>query len=202
MARLLIARHGQSEWNAVGRWQGQADPPLTELGVQQARAAALGLGTFDAIAASNLERARHTAECVAEHLGIGPVIIDPDLMERDAGEWSGLTKAEIEEQDPGALAAWRTPPGFESDESLELRVCAALGRLASTVGDDGEVFIVSHGGVLHTLEQLLLDDAERSGPFSNLSALWLRVEPGVLRIEGRVELLDDSGVAVTTPTQI
>src|SRR3954449_1914254 len=102
-AALLLVRHGQSEWNAVGRWQGQADPPLTELGREQARLAARSLGALDAIFASDLQRATETALIISNALGVGPVVIDPDLRERDAGEWSGLTRSEIEEQYPGYL---------------------------------------------------------------------------------------------------
>src|SRR5436309_8138951 len=99
-SRVLLVRHGQSEWNAVGRWQGQADPPLTDLGRQQARAAAHSLGSLDAVFASDLQRATETAVIVAAQLGIGPVVLDPDLRERDAGEWSGLTRDEIHERYP------------------------------------------------------------------------------------------------------
>src|SRR5688500_8423312 len=65
MTRLLLVRHGESEWNAVGRWQGWADPPLTELGLEQARLAAKAVGAVDLIVASDLERAWHTAEVIA-----------------------------------------------------------------------------------------------------------------------------------------
>src|SRR5687767_11323336 len=95
--RVLLVRHGQSEWNATGRWQGQADPPLTDLGRRQARSAAAALGTVDAVFASDLQRASETALIIAGELGVGPVVVDPDLRERDAGEWSGLTRVEIEE---------------------------------------------------------------------------------------------------------
>ena len=61
MLNLLLARHGQSEWNAVGRWQGQEDPPLSELGRAQARGAAAHAGSFDALFASDLERAHRVA---------------------------------------------------------------------------------------------------------------------------------------------
>src|SRR3954452_11777953 len=81
MARLLLVRHGQSEWNAVGRWQGQADPPLTELGRAQARAAARAIGELDAVFSSDLRRARETAEVIAECIGVGPVISDAGLRE-------------------------------------------------------------------------------------------------------------------------
>ena len=114
MLDLLLARHGQSEWNAAGRWQGQADPPLSDLGRAQARAAGRQAGSFDAIFASDLERALHTATIISEALGVSPVVVDPRLKERDAGEFSGLTRDEIEERFPGALAARRWPPGWGS----------------------------------------------------------------------------------------
>jgi probable phosphoglycerate mutase len=100
---VLIVRHGQSEWNALGRWQGQADPPLTELGLHQAAHAAQHVGAVDAVVASDLERSRLTAENIAELVGNGPVLVDAGFRERDAGEGQGLTKAEIGEQWPGYL---------------------------------------------------------------------------------------------------
>ena len=89
MTRVLLVRHGQSEWNADGRWQGQADPPLTDLGRHQALHAARNLGVVDAIVASDLQRASETALIIAGELGVGPLVLEPDLRERDAGEWSG-----------------------------------------------------------------------------------------------------------------
>ncbi len=103
MTRLLLIRHGQSEWNADGRWQGQADPPLTDLGRHQARHAARNLGGGEAIVASDLQRASATALIISAELGVGPVVLEPDLRERDAGEWSGLTRVEIERDWPGYL---------------------------------------------------------------------------------------------------
>ena len=82
MARILLVRHGQSEWNADGRWQGQENPPLTELGLAQAAQAAKAVGAVDGIYASPLERAAITAAVVAEEVGVGPVMTLPDLMER------------------------------------------------------------------------------------------------------------------------
>ena len=77
MRRMLLVRHGQSVWNALGKWQGQADIELSELGRRQAAAAAQKLGSFDLIAASPLLRAMETAEIVAATLGIGPIIAVP-----------------------------------------------------------------------------------------------------------------------------
>ena len=72
VTRLLVVRHGQSEWNAAGQWQGRANPPLTMEGQRQAAAAARALGAFDAVVASPLLRAAETATIISEHLGIGP----------------------------------------------------------------------------------------------------------------------------------
>ena len=103
MARILLVRHGESEWNSVGRWQGQADSPLSDLGRQQAKVASRALGQLDLVVCSDLQRAQVTAEIIASELGVGPVVIDAGLRERDAGEWSGLTRTEIHEQWPGYL---------------------------------------------------------------------------------------------------
>src|SRR3954454_13156119 len=96
MARLLLVRHGESEWNAVGRWQGWADPPLSELGVRQAKVAAQVVGSVDPRLAPDLRRASQTAELTAAEVGIGPVVVDAALRERRAGAWEGLTRHEIE----------------------------------------------------------------------------------------------------------
>ena len=124
--RVLLVRHGQSEWNADGRWQGQADPPLTDLGRLQAREAARALGAVDAVWASDLQRAVETATIIADDLGVGPVVLDPDLRERDAGEFSGLTRPEIADRFPGYLDDGRRPPGWEPDEALLARALRAL----------------------------------------------------------------------------
>src|SRR5687768_15169755 len=109
VGRVLLLRHGQSTWNAERRWQGSADPPLSPHGEEQARAAATQLGGFalSVVVASGLQRARRTAELIADELVLGEVRIVDDLRERDVGEWSGRTTDEIEEMWPGDLAAWR-----------------------------------------------------------------------------------------------
>ena len=112
MPKLLIVRHGQSEWNALGRWQGQADPPLTNLGQSQARKAIQKLGLFDSIVSSPLQRAKNTASIISELMGVGPVVTESGLMERDAGPWQGLTRIEIENDWPGFLASGKRPDGY------------------------------------------------------------------------------------------
>src|SRR5207302_10768657 len=113
MTRLLLVRHGESEWNAVGRWQGWADPPLSELGQRQAAVAARAVGAVDAIVSSDLQRASQTAAIIAGELGIGPVVVDVALRERAAGTSTGLTRDEIDEQFPGSLANGERPDGYE-----------------------------------------------------------------------------------------
>src|ERR687897_224551 len=120
--RVLLVRHGQSEWNAAGRWQGQADPPLSDLGRLQAREAARAVGAVDAIWSSDLQRAAETAIIIGDQIGVGPVVVDDRLRERDAGEWTGLTRAQIEQRNPGFLADGNRPPGWEADRDRRGRV--------------------------------------------------------------------------------
>ena len=188
MLNLLLARHGQSEWNAVGRWQGQADPPLSELGRAQARGAANQAGAFDAIFASDLERALHTATIISTTLGVGPVIVDPRLKERDAGEFSGLTRAEIDTQFPGMLDRGEWPPGWEDDEAVLTRVLAALDDILTTTGGHGDVLAVSHGGIIYTREGHFGLAHER---IANLGARWLHHDGSAWRLGERLLLAPD-----------
>ena len=192
-------RHGQSTWNADGRWQGQEDPPLSTLGVRQARAAAQAVGTFDVVASSPLERAFVTATIIADELGIGPVETDPDLMERHAGSFQGLTRTEIEERFPGYLADGRRPDDYEDDDSVVERAVGALARIASQFGPDGGTsLVVTHGGVIACLERLV--GASRDGRLPNLGGRWFEIGPGVLRAGDAVLLVDHD--LETVPNQI
>lgn len=197
-ARILLLRHGQSTWNADGRWQGQEDPPLSTIGVRQARAATQSLGSFDVVAASPLERAFTTATIIVNELGIGPVVTDPDLVERHAGGFQGLTRPEIEERYPGYLADRRRPDDWEPDEAVASRAVGALARIAAQAGGGGSALVVSHGGVIHCLEDLV--GATREGRIPNLGGRWFEIGPGVLRA-GEPVLLVDADVA-TVPGQI
>jgi len=170
MLRVLVARHGQSEWNALGRWQGQADPPLSDLGRTQAAAAAGTVGAVDAIVASDLDRARTTAMIISEAIGVGPVVIEPSFRERDAGEFQGLTREEINERFPGAIEAERWPPGWEPEEQLQARALVGLAAVAEHV-PDGDVLVIAHGGVIYAIERMLGAPTERIG---NLAGRWLR----------------------------
>jgi broad specificity phosphatase PhoE len=152
--RLLLVRHGESVWNAARRWQGHSDPPLSDLGREQARAAARHLAgePLAGLYASDLQRALETARIVGEPHGLAPVT-DARLRELDIGAWGGLTRDEIGSRWPEALAAFDAggpdarAVGGETRAELARRVHAALTELAARhVGDS--VAVVAHGGVL------------------------------------------------------
>jgi broad specificity phosphatase PhoE len=198
--RLFLVRHGESTWNADGRWQGQADPPLTDLGERQARSAAAAVAALAPaiVVASDLERARSTAALLAP----GVVLeVEPAFRERDAGEWTGLTRDEIEERYPGDLAAWRSPPSFEGDEPLLARVMPAVARWAARVPAGGCGIVVTHGGVIRTVERV---HGAPSVAVPNLGGRWLHLDAdAVVTLGDRDVLIDpDDDVALTVPHQI
>lgn len=169
VARLLIVRHGQSVWNARGRWQGQADPPLSSEGEEQAAAAARRLTELgiDRIFSSDLQRARRTAEIIAAGLGLGEVALDPRLRETDVGAWSGLTRTEIERRWPGMLAAraagrLEMPPNGETRTAMANRVRRAVdaiarhlleGRSTQAQSEPPRALLISHRGPISALER-------------------------------------------------
>lgn len=198
--RLFLVRHGESTWNADGRWQGQADPPLSELGERQARSAAAAVAALAPaiVVASDLERARSTAALLAP----GVVLeVEAAFRERDAGEWTGLTRDEIEERYPGDLAAWRSPPHFEGDEPLLARVMPAVARWAERVPTGGCGIVVTHGGVIRTVERV---HGAPAVPVPNLGGRWLHLDAdAAVTLGDRDVLIDpDDDVALTVPHQI
>lgn len=165
---LLIVRHGQSTWNALGRWQGHADPPLSDFGQRQAKAAKDTLEIeFDAIVASDLERAFRTAELATGELQ--HVARHVDFRERHAGEWEGMTRAELEERWPNwQTTEWR-PEGFEDDVAVLARVLPALERLVDSVPSGSRILLVTHGGVIRALDRHHQMDPV---PIPNLAGRW------------------------------
>jgi probable phosphoglycerate mutase len=194
VTQLLVVRHGQSEWNADGRWQGQEDPPLTDRGRAQARQAARAVGAVDGIFASPLDRAATTAAIISEEIGVGPVVTLPGLMERNAGEWQGLTRPEIEELHPGYLAEGRRPPGWEDDARVEARVLGAFDVIARE-HPYGSVVAVAHAGVLFAAEAAFGAPFER---LANLGGRWFEHVDSGWRLGERVHLL----VEETIPDQL
>ena len=160
MTTILLARHGQSDWNAERRWQGHADRPLTERGQAQARALAERLAEFDldAIYSSDLSRARDTATVVAESQGL-EVQQDPRLREVDVGSWSGLTRDDARAHFPDAYQRWRNgEQGWtdgETYEDMTERVLDAVWDIARA-NDGGRILIVSHGGPVRAVHATAL----------------------------------------------
>ena len=189
VTRLLLLRHAESEWNAQGRWQGQADTPLTERGMRHAGEAGPLLAAFEMLVCSDLCRARQSAEIIAEGAGIGVIDIEPRLRERNAGPWQGLTREEIERDWPGYLAGGRRPADYEPDEQLTVRVDAALADIALLADRRGtsEVLVITHGGVIHSL-------TVRAGltmaRMPNLSGLWVTVAQGAVEVGAPVTVGD------------
>jgi probable phosphoglycerate mutase len=200
---LLLLRHGQSEWNAVQRWQGIADTNLSELGRSQARfvgsvLAARGL-TFAGAWASDLARAAETAALLAAALGLGDVHHDPRLREADVGEWQGLTSEEIAKAWPGYLEARRRPPGFEPFEMVVDRVVPALrdiaGEAAST---DRPALVVAHSGAIRTIVHHLGHVDTR---VPNLGGVWLTVGADRLELTGQFDPTGEAGYALDSPAE-
>jgi 2,3-bisphosphoglycerate-dependent phosphoglycerate mutase len=143
---LLLVRHGETDWNAEGRLQGQTDRPLSEYGRRQARKLAEELAgePLDAIYASDLARARETAEIVGERIGL-PVVLDPELREKDWGSWEGLTAVERD----------RVEFVGESTEAHQERILRALERISER-HPDGRLLVVTHGGSMRRVQTAAL----------------------------------------------
>lgn len=174
VARLVLVRHGETEYNRDGRWQGSgSDSPLTERGVEQARTAASSLAgvPFDALYASSLARAVETARVLAGALGL-EVRVDEGLRELAHGSWEGKTMEEVLDAWPEEHAAlesdpWSVPrPGGESYRELAERLWPVLDRFADRHAG-GRVLVVTHGGpirlVLAELSGIPLTRRDRLG---------------------------------------
>jgi probable phosphoglycerate mutase len=197
---LLLARHGESDWNAQKRWQGHADRPLTRRGRAQATALAERLDVFPlaAIYSSDLLRACDTAAAVAKRRGL-PISRRDDLREVDVGSWSGRSRDELEAAAPEQVARWldgdKGWEGGESYEEMADRVVAAVTEIADA--HPGEhVLVVTHGGCVRAVHAHALGlafHAHRSTapvePNARLSAVV--VENGAMRLSH----LDDETAA-------
>jgi broad specificity phosphatase PhoE len=157
VTQLLLTRHGETDWNSAGRWQGHSDTPLNEVGRRQARALADLLDGVDAIYSSDLARARETAEIVAERLGL-PVRLDPRLRERGFGSWEGLTTTEIERRFVDDHRRWQGGDGFGAADAEPFDAFAS--RIHAFVDDvlrlhaDETVLVVAHGGSIRVVHAL------------------------------------------------
>lgn len=178
---IWIARHGETDWNRDGRWQGMTDVPLSEVGLAQAAALAERLrGMFDAAAreaaalapgvepvqvhSSDLLRARQTAEVVAATLGVAPPRLHVGLRERGFGCFEGLTRAECELRFPDAWRSYladrrSTPPGAEPHMAVIARVRAVMLDIARATAEGAAALVISHGGTIRTFVQTVTGEA-------------------------------------------
>lgn len=162
MLRLLLVRHGETAWNATGRFQGQLDTDLNVAGQRQATAVAESLASeeINAVYASDLRRAYDTAVAIAARHPV-TVRAEPRLRQMDFGSWQGLTYAQMQEQDPERFADWNAdrvnqcPPGGESLSQVATRLTSLLDQVRAQHADQ-TVVLVSHGGTVRLMLCLLL----------------------------------------------
>jgi broad specificity phosphatase PhoE len=192
MTEVLVARHGETDWNRESRWQGHGGPGLNERGRAQARALAdrLAGARLAAIYTSDLARAVETARIIGEAVGLTPTA-DRGLREVDVGSWRGLTRAEVRQRDPAGYRRWqRGEAGWEGGESydeMHARVVATLERLLET-HHRGRILLVSHGGAVRAIvaravgapghDRVHIDGAD------NCSLTTIASARGVLRLAG------------------
>jgi ribonuclease H / adenosylcobalamin/alpha-ribazole phosphatase len=191
--RLILVRHGETEYTARRLYSGVGDPAMTPRGLAQARAAAARVastGPLAAVVTSPLSRCARTAQLVADAAGGVPVVTDADLIECDFGKWEGLTFTEVRERWPDEMRAWLAapsvaPPGGESFDEVARRVGAALTRILSSYAGE-RVVVVSHVSPI----KLILRDALDGGP-AFLHRCYL--EPAGV---STVDFWSDGGIAV------
>ena len=180
--RLLLARHGESLWNAERRFQGRTDVGLSARGRAQAEALGVALRRFNLAAAyvSPFCRARETAEVALVGSGV-PLTALEDLRELSLGDWEGCTVDEVRAREGDPYRAWLLaphdcpPPGGEPLEAVSARVRAAIDRIAAAHPDGDDVLVVAHGGVISVYACALLG--------CSFNSLWrLRVDNASLTV--------------------
>jgi broad specificity phosphatase PhoE len=191
--RILLIRHGETDWNMEGRWQGHENVPLNENGKEQARKLAeyLAMHPIGAVYTSDLPRAFTTAQIIAEGLGLEP-LSDPRLREWHLGMFQGMTTSEVQQQYAAEWNALRenyldyVVPKGESRRQMQARAYEAWQEIVNS-GTGPEVAVVSHGG---TLKMLLLKLFESDAPalrevrFDNTSITTLERHADYWRIIG------------------
>jgi probable phosphoglycerate mutase len=195
--RLVLWRHGQTPWNVQGRFQGQTDIQLDEVGVEQAERAARLLAALrpDVIISSDLSRALATAAPLSRLTGL-TVTTDKDLRERHGGAWEGLTDVEIRTRYPAEFARWWPPEG-ESSATVADRAGSAMERIADSLQPGSLAVVVSHGAAIRLGAARLLGLPEDLwgviGPLANCS--WSVVS----RRHARWRLVDHNAGTLPEP---
>jgi broad specificity phosphatase PhoE len=163
LRRLVLWRHGETDYNATGRMQGHLDSLLTQVGLNQARFAVPVLARFspDLVVSSDLRRATDTATVFTNATGV-PLRIDKRLRETNLGIWQGMTSAEIDEQWPGGRQNWQTdstwsPPGGESRVEVAARAYEVVADLDHVDGEVSTALLCAHGGLTSALTGHLME---------------------------------------------
>lgn len=174
--RLILIRHGETEYNATKRMQGQLDTTLSPVGIAQAKAAAADMAEWNvaALYTSDLQRATHTAELLNTHWNL-PIHTDSRLRETHLGAWTGKTHEDVDSSYPAQRLYWRhdatwSPPGGENRRQVAERAFELVQELMHTdIFDHGMVVMVAHGGTIGALTARLL--GLPSGHFTMFSGL-------------------------------
>jgi uncharacterized phosphatase len=154
MTEVCFIRHGETEWNRIGKIQGVADIPLNETGKRQARLAGEHLQNedWDALICSTLSRTKQTAEIIGTFIGIREAVEMKEFVERDNGAAEGMTRTERDARFPEGLI-----PGRESDEELSGRAMTGLEKLLKTFPGQ-KILVVAHGGIIKALLKELSEE--------------------------------------------
>jgi len=194
--RICLVRHGETEWNAERRIQGQIDIGLNATGVRQAEAAGRWLKTagIAALYASDLKRAWTTAQAIGAALGLVPQAA-PELRERRYGIFEGLTYAEAQARHPAGYAAFEgrnAAYDFENGESLQTMFARVTGKLQAIAAahPGGNVVVVLHGGVLDIINRFVRGNSletPRDFLIPNAGINWISVADGRWHIESWAE---------------
>ncbi|NEE00856.1 histidine phosphatase family protein [Phytoactinopolyspora halotolerans] len=210
--RVVLWRHGRTEWNAAGRFQGQTDVDLDDVGRQQARETAARLASLepDLLVASDLKRTQDTMATLSALTG-KPYETDQRLRETFAGEWQGCTAAEIAARWPDEYKAWRSGDpllrvgGGETRQEVADRMVAAVQDAAARLDDDGLAVLTTHGGAarlgIASLIGMPLKLFTNIGGLSNCSWSMLRRNDGEHGDEGWI-LVEHNAGTLPTPVAI
>ncbi len=170
---ILLARHGETDWNLEGRWQGHTDMPLNSRGMEQAYylGRMLRNSGIDRIYSSDLSRAKSTAEIVGREIGVSEVSSDRRLRERYLGSFEGLTSAEIRkelgvEDKNLSIVDIGMNPSIEKWEDFMSRILTALESIRSA-NEKERCLVVAHGGVMMAVSLQMMDGYEASRRFTN-----------------------------------
>ena len=206
--RLVLLRHGRTAWNAERRFQGQADPPLDEVGRAQAYEVAGLVAALrpQVVVSSDAQRASQTAEVVAEACGLG-LQLDPRFRERSLGHWEGLTRDEVAERYPDEYADWVagrdvSRRGGETRPQVAERARAAFDALAF----DGTAVIVTHSATAMALCASLLgidQSVHVIGPLANCHWTELTSDPEAVQLwRLRAHNIGVPGVVAPLPVRL